>query len=292
MQLLLPWAVLTAVYACSLAWILPRGMRNAFNNPNLLTRRAGIATLALSSIGLLAVSVMSIKHGFPYATVGIVISAPTALMFALVLVLYCNGIYLDRSPKRSHGLSAIDMTVFTADDFSLAAKKDAEGLTGDLAKIKASDGRLILCSAPGRLRRGESAPTLEKDLENLTKALAPRKMTVVTLLQDREMVSMGFPDLLERYKNANIEPVHFPIRDKWTVDMMQSVHDLVHTEIIPRLARGEGVIVHCYGGNGRGGTITASTLVALGVPPLQTIVHVKYVCFFPPDCICAFRTQR
>ena len=46
-------------------------------------------------------------------------------------------------------------------------------------------------------------------------------------------------------------------------------------EILHAVEGGHGVVVHCWGGLGRAGTIASCCLVARGASPAQALAHVR-----------------
>jgi protein-tyrosine phosphatase len=134
-------------------------------------------------------------------------------------------------------------------------------------------GRLGLTRAPGRLAPGRSLDSdrrLRRDLEVLARAHGARLL--VTLLEQPEIDELGA--LGREAHRAGMEWVHFPIPDMWFPSDMGRARKLVK-RIVKALAAGEDVIVHCWGGLGRAGTIAAATLVARGLAPEAAIAAVR-----------------
>jgi protein-tyrosine phosphatase len=134
-------------------------------------------------------------------------------------------------------------------------------------------GRLGLTRAPGRWAEGRPAdPTvwLREDLDALS-AVHGAKM-LVTLLERVEIAELG--DLEDEARRAGLRWVHFPIPDMWVPADAAATRRLV-LRVLRALERGEDVVVHCWGGLGRAGTIAACCLVAQGCEPRRALSIVR-----------------
>jgi ADP-ribosyl-[dinitrogen reductase] hydrolase len=134
-------------------------------------------------------------------------------------------------------------------------------------------GRLGLTRAPGRWwpgREGDCDARLREDLRSLAADHGAR--VLVTLLERGELAELGDVGLAAR--RAGLEWVHFPIPDMWIPADAAAAARLV-ARLNASLERGECVVVHCWGGLGRAGTIAACCLVARGVEPKRAISVVR-----------------
>lgn len=87
---------------------------------------------------------------------------------------------------------------------------------------------------------------------------------VVTLLQPLEFELMGIPDFLTQVRQAGLESKHFPVRDKWFPSNM-AAFGAAALDIVALLVQGRSVVVHCYGGKGRAGTMCGAVIMLLTV---------------------------
>jgi ADP-ribosyl-[dinitrogen reductase] hydrolase len=136
-------------------------------------------------------------------------------------------------------------------------------------------GRLGLTRAPGRWSSGrdlDSDVRLREDLNAI--AGVHEAKVLVTLLERVEVGELG--DLRAESRRAGLTWIHFPIPDMWAPASARDAQKLV-ARILRTLERGENVVVHCWGGLGRAGTIGASCLVARGSPPARAIALVRAV---------------
>lgn len=134
-------------------------------------------------------------------------------------------------------------------------------------------GRLGLTRAPGRWASGRVPDPdvwLREDLAALTGDHGAK--VLVTLLERREIAEVG--DLRREARRAGLAWIHFPIADMWAPTDMRAARRLVG-KMLRALEGGENVVVHCWGGLGRAGTIAAACLVARGRPPAEAMALVR-----------------
>ncbi len=93
---------------------------------------------------------------------------------------------------------------------------------------------------------------------------------VVVLLEDYEM------DIsIEEYREIGFDVLWKPIRDM-TAPSISTLLDIVKW-IDEKINRNRPVLVHCYGGLGRTGTILAAYLVYKGMEPLKAIEFIRSI---------------
>ena len=95
---------------------------------------------------------------------------------------------------------------------------------------------------------------------------------LVTLLEQHELAELG--DLGSAARRAGLSWLPFPIPDMWIPSDLTVTRHLV-AEILRGLEGGDGVVIHCWGGLGRAGTIAACCLVARGAPPERALALVR-----------------
>jgi hypothetical protein len=134
-------------------------------------------------------------------------------------------------------------------------------------------GRLGLTRAPGRWWPGRSTDSerrLRDDIRTIAEDYGARAL--VTLLERMEISELG--NIGREARRARLDWIHFPIPDMWVPSDIGSARKLVR-RMIGMLERGDTVVVHCWGGLGRAGTIAACCLVEQGVEPARAIALVR-----------------
>jgi protein-tyrosine phosphatase/nicotinamidase-related amidase len=128
-------------------------------------------------------------------------------------------------------------------------------------------GRFGMTILPGRKDRGRS---LAEDLDTLKSEEVTRMVSLVT---SEELEWAGVPRLRAEAVKRGIELMQCPIRDQ-AIPSAADAEALVHW-ILAGVDAKENVVVHCMGGLGRSGTITACALVARGASAEEAIATVR-----------------
>lgn len=123
-------------------------------------------------------------------------------------------------------------------------------------------GRLGLCSCPGWPR----PPGRQQGLADTVEAVRRWPATaVVSLMELPEFQRLGLSELPERFREQMPLWLHLPIRDRdvpgpaWLERWR-----LARLAIAKILLEGGNVVIHCLGGLGRTGTVTALCLIDAG----------------------------
>ena len=131
--------------------------------------------------------------------------------------------------------------------------------------------------APGRTRKGSPSPEWRRDLEADLRALRTEHGVdvLVSLMEPEEMAAMGLSQLSERAAAHGIDWIGFSIPDMGVPEDRAAYRRLLH-RLRDLLAAGRVVVLHCLGGLGRSGTVTACLLVELGMTPEEAIAEVRH----------------
>ena len=101
---------------------------------------------------------------------------------------------------------------------------------------------------------------------------------VVTLLEPEELTLLRVERLGEEVSRRNMLWFHLPIVDAKIPDEdFERQWDVAGEELRSILRSGSDVVVHCRGGLGRAGTISARLLIELGIKPKTAIKRVREV---------------
>jgi protein-tyrosine phosphatase/nicotinamidase-related amidase len=128
-------------------------------------------------------------------------------------------------------------------------------------------GRFGMTILPGRKDRGRS---LAEDLDTLKSQEVTRMASLVT---SEELQWAGVPTLRAEAMERGIDVMQCPIRDQATPSVADA-QALVRW-ILAGVDAKQNVVVHCMGGLGRSGTITACVMVARGASADEAIATVR-----------------
>ena len=140
-------------------------------------------------------------------------------------------------------------------------------------------GRIGLTLCPGKKQRSAASGAWDRDLGvDLDAIRAWGATVVVTLIEDHEIEALGVGALSREVAARGMTWHHLPIRDVSVPTLtFEAVYDRVADDLHRRLSDGEAVLVHCKGGLGRAGLVSARLLVETGHKPDEAIVLVRSV---------------
>jgi protein-tyrosine phosphatase len=161
-------------------------------------------------------------------------------------------------------------------DIELALNDQAQ-LKIDTIDVPRHEGRLGLCACPGG-RRAMSIDhdpiiDLTSDIERIVEFGASG---VVSLVGEQELVSLGIESMPVHLQRVGLWWKHLPITDMGIPNReFEDRWDVESADIRMALARGENVILHCWAGLGRTGTIAARLLIECGLEPAAAILRLR-----------------
>lgn len=150
-----------------------------------------------------------------------------------------------------------------------------------IAEVRAQPhyGAIGVTFCPGKKQHSAYSGSWDRDLDiDLGLIQDWGAAAVVTLVEDHELLSLNVPNLGEAVRARHMRWHHLPIRDVTPPDdQFEQQWHVIGEELRSLLRHGFNVLVHCKGGLGRAGTVTARLLAELGMPPKQAVEEVRRV---------------
>jgi protein-tyrosine phosphatase len=153
----------------------------------------------------------------------------------------------------------------------------ASTLVIDTVDVPGTGALIGMCACPGG-RRAQALDfdpglDLERDLEAIRRFGAK---TLVTLMEERELDMLGVHTLPLQVRRMGIEWRHMPIVDMSVpTAVFEARWEETGALLRDTLLRGEHIVLHCWAGLGRTGTIAAKLLVEFGLEPEAATLRVR-----------------
>jgi len=169
-------------------------------------------------------------------------------------------------------------TPYEVDWVDLAAVPGLRGVAGAVAVpglrgVAERDGALGMGFAPGKYdSRGKHDRDLAADLERLR--AVHRVDALLLLVDDGELATMRIPELPAAVAAVGITVLRHPIPD-FGVPQDAVAFAATIDDVLARIRAGERVLVACFGGFGRTGTVSACVLRVAGLAPADAIALVR-----------------
>ena len=134
-----------------------------------------------------------------------------------------------------------------------------------------AEGKIGLTGYPGK-KMFSDPDSLENDLIFIKKSAA----LLLTLMEKKELEYLNIHTIGKKAADNRLEWIHEPIEN-------YSVPDKVFMDRWPEyssyfrnlLKDGENIVIHCWGGLGRTGTVTAMLLTDMGMNPAEAVKLVR-----------------
>ena len=140
-------------------------------------------------------------------------------------------------------------------------------------------GRIGVTLCPGKKGPSVFGGPWDRDLiADVTVIREWGASSVLTLIEPSEFDFLQVRRLPTAVRDAGLVWLHAPIKD---VSIPGHAFDAAWKTIGPRLINdltgGQSVVVHCRGGLGRAGLVTAKLLIAMGEEPATAIERVRHI---------------
>lgn len=145
-------------------------------------------------------------------------------------------------------------------------------------EVAASNGTIGITFCPGKqaisfLEERPWCRDLSVDLDAIRDWGAK---VVVTLIEDHEFASLHVLSLGDEVRSRGMAWVHLPITDGHAPDdRFEDLWTELGPGVLEVLRRGGKVLVHCRGGLGRAGLVSARMLIELGEEPRAAMRRVR-----------------
>ena len=145
--------------------------------------------------------------------------------------------------------------------------------------VGTAGGRIGITFAPGKQQPDGLTAAHQRDLgADLDVIAAWNTAAVVTLVEPHELDSLGITALGAEVQRRHMQWHHWPIQDYGVPDpAFEAAWPARSAGLRSLLACGGRVLLHCKGGLGRAGTISARLLVEAGIAPDDAIRAVRAV---------------
>ena len=142
-------------------------------------------------------------------------------------------------------------------------------------ELHGSRGTLGLTFAPGKKHQGLEAlwnRDLSTDLRRLREVYGTDLL--VSLIEDSELTLLHIEDLYARARHFGIDTLRLQIQDGSVPRSLPMLASLVK-QVATALERGRNVVVHCRGGLGRAGLVTAAILIGHGLDARRAMAEIR-----------------
>lgn len=140
-------------------------------------------------------------------------------------------------------------------------------------------GIIGLSQCPGRSSLDLTGKRWNNDLDTDIQAIKDAGFSmVVSLLSAQELLHHGASEIKKKLHEVGIIWHQFPIADFGIPNAAtKAAWELSLPRILDELRLGKKVLIHCAGGMGRTGMMSANILVAMGLDPSSSIEIVRKV---------------
>ncbi|MBP6582244.1 MAG: ADP-ribosylglycohydrolase family protein [Chromatiaceae bacterium] len=145
------------------------------------------------------------------------------------------------------------------------------------AVVAPGGGYIGMTFCPGKKQKNSLSGHWDRDLAtDLAVISAWGARALVTLMEPEDLANVGVSHLGDAVEALGLDWYHLPIRDVQPPGQRFENRWILYGLKLRRLLRqGSRVVIHCRGGLGRTGTVTARLLVEMGMPPEEAMQAVR-----------------
>jgi len=146
-------------------------------------------------------------------------------------------------------------------------------------------GEIAITFCPGKYhpsgQSGSHDRDLDLDLQRILDYETNNRIpvsTIITLIEEHEMVDLRVEELGPKAEAMGFTWIHLPFKDGWRphVGWLKDWNNS-KSQLISSLESGENVMIHCKGGIGRAGTVSALLLHEIGYSIIEAIELVREI---------------
>ena len=147
----------------------------------------------------------------------------------------------------------------------------------DTVPVPGTEGTIGMCACPGgrRFQAPDYDPSIDlpRDIQMVANQGA---RWLVTLMEERELDMLGVHALPLEARRAGLDWKHLPITDMSSpTAVFEQRWEVARSDLHEALSTGQTVVLHCWAGLGRTGTIAAKLLIEFGMAPAAAILRVR-----------------
>jgi ADP-ribosyl-[dinitrogen reductase] hydrolase len=147
----------------------------------------------------------------------------------------------------------------------------------DSVGVPGAHGRIGMIPCPGLITRDMFGPGAPLDVESDLEAVSQwGAVALISLVEYHELADLGITDIGARAQARGLWWLHLPIRDFGVPDAHFEYVWRSEGQRLRGILLDDGrIVLHCWAGLGRTGTIAARLLVELGVGPKEAVRQVR-----------------
>jgi len=147
----------------------------------------------------------------------------------------------------------------------------------DTINLPGNTGRIGMTFCPGKTTKGIYCGKWERNLEwDLAVIEESGAATLISVMEDHEFELLKVPDFKNSVKDRSFQWEQLQVKDTCVPSAnVEAQWKLLRQKIHAQLKNNELIVIHCRGGLGRTGLLSAMILVEHGFSPVEAISMVR-----------------